>query len=249
MSRLFPIVFIWDFDGVVVFTPHYEAWRIACERYGLKGFNKEFYDRFVSGRPRIEGALAILEKLGGYNGKYLLEGDGRSILEEFMEYKNNVFRGLVEKGMFEVNMDAIKYIIEARRLGIVQVLASASRNAEIIARHARLPRSNKPLVELFDVNVSGRASSKLEVFKLALREAERKASGRILECVIVYEDSLSGIRAAKQLGLKTVGYNLPPDMDPGEVDVDLVVERFSKHTPLEIVYSVGCMLSEKIHER
>ena len=241
-NPLLPVLFIWDFDGVVVFTPHYEAWMNACVKHGLRGFNHEFYDKYVSGRPRIEGALAILEKLGGYSREYLLWGEGRRILEEFMEYKNEVFRSLIKENKFEVNMDAVNYIASAREAGIIQALASASRNAEIIARHARLPRSNKPLVELFDVNVSGRASSKLEVFKLALREAEEKAGGRILECVIVYEDSLSGIRAAKQLGLKTVGYNLPSNMDPGRVGVDLVIERFSEHTPLEIVYSVGCRL-------
>ncbi len=240
MSKLLPVVFVWDFDGVVVFTPHYEAWRLACEKYGLKGFTQEFYDKYVSGRPRLEGALAILEKLGGYDRKYLLEGDGRRILEEFMEYKNNVFRELVQENMFEVNVDAVKYIVEAKRLGIVQVLASASRNTELIARRARLPGENRLLVELFDVNVSGKASSKLEVFKLALAEARRVFDLGTLDCIIVYEDALSGIRAAKKLGFKAVGYNLPPHLDPREAGVDLVVEEFSNHSPLEIITALGC---------
>ncbi len=242
MSKLLPVVFIWDFDGVIVFTPHYEAWRLACEKYGLKGFNKEFYDKYVSGRPRVEGALAILEKLGGYDKEYLLEDNGRRILEEFMEYKNNVFRELIRRNMFEVNMDAVKYIVEAKRLGIVQVLASASRNAELIARHARLPGENRLLVELFDVNVSGKASSKLEVFKLALIEAKKVFDIEKFNCIIVYEDALSGIQAAKQLGFKTIGYNLPPHLDPREAGVDLVVEEFSNCSPLEIISALGCWI-------
>ena len=239
MSKLLPVVFVWDFDGVVVFTPHYEAWRLACEHYGFHGFTREFYDQYVSGRPRIEGAMAILERLGGYSRSSLLEGYGRRILQEFMEYKNTVFRKLVEEKHFTVNMDAVEYILKAKNQGIIQVLASASKNAELIAKHAYLP-SGKPLVELFDLNVSGKASSKKEVFMLAQREASRLILNP--KCFIVYEDAPSGIIAGRELGFKTVGYRLPQHVDPDIIGVDLVLEKLSVHDPLEITLSLGCRI-------
>lgn len=240
MEKLLPVVFVWDFDGVVVFTPHYEAWKQACEKYGINGFTREFYDEHVSGRPRVEGGLAILELLGGYSREYLLGDKGRRVLQEFLEYKNNVFRRLVEEKVFQVNMDAVKYIEEARRMGVLQVLASASRNAKLIAEHARLP-DGRLLVELFDVNVSGSATTKIAVFENALREIESRVKGVKRECIIVYEDSPSGIKAARKLGFKTIGYRLPPHVDPVKLGVNLVVDNFSNLHPLDAIRAVGCM--------
>jgi len=64
--------FVWDFDVVIAQTPHKEAWGLACEKWGVKGFTDEFYALYVSGKPRLESSRNILEKLAL---ELLLRGD------------------------------------------------------------------------------------------------------------------------------------------------------------------------------
>jgi len=233
-------MFIWDFDGIIVFTPHELAWKIASEAYGIRGFTSEFYRKYVSGRPRIEGGKIILEKLGYFNEKKLSDKDREEEIKKFTNFKNRVFRELVEKGFFKVNWAAIGFIIKAKEHGIFQVLASASRNVHIIADRIVVKGYGK-LTELFDVDVSGSGRTKDEVFKRAVDVVRRK---RIkIRCIVVFEDSPSGIIAAKKLGLKTVGYR---DQALRKYGADYVIYDFSKTTPLHILKELGCYFEANI---
>ncbi len=233
-------VFIWDFDGIIVFTPHELAWKIASEAYGIKGFTSEFYRKYVSGRPRIEGGKNILEKLGYFNGKKLSDKEKEEEIEKFTDFKNKVFRELVEKGVFEVNWAAISFIIKAKEHGIFQILASASRNVHIIADRVVVKGYGK-LAELFDADVSGSGSTKDEVFEKAVDVARRKCVKT--QCIVVFEDSPSGIIAAKKLGLKTVGYR---DQTLRKYGADYVIHDFSKTTPLHVLKELGCYFEANI---
>ena len=233
-------VFIWDFDGIIVFTPHELAWKIASEAYGIKGFTSEFYREYVSGRPRIEGGKNILEKLGYFNGKKLSDKEKEEETKKFTDFKNKVFRELVEKGFFEVNWAAISFIIKAKEHGIFQILASASRNVRIIADRVVVKGYGK-LAELFDADVSGSGSTKDEVFEKAVDVARRKCVK--IQCIVVFEDSPSGIIAAKKLGLKTVGYR---DQTLRKYGADYVIHDFSKTTPLHVLKELGCYFEANI---
>ena len=48
--------FIWDIDGVVVDSPHEEAWRTVLESLGVHRakFNSKIYLELVAGRKREE---------------------------------------------------------------------------------------------------------------------------------------------------------------------------------------------------
>ncbi len=221
--------FIWDFDGVVVFTPHYEAWSIACQDYGIKGFTREFYDKYVSGRPRVEGGLMIFKLLAPGMLK-------DKVLDDFLEYKNKVFHRLVREGKYKVNYDVVSFIQKARSKGILQVLASASRNAMWIAENTFI--DNARLIDLFDLNVSAIGLSKEKIFAKAL-EKIREALGRIdNNCIVVFEDAIAGIIAAKNLGLKTVGYNLANYTSNN--NPDLVVKSLKDMDPLTLLSLLGC---------
>jgi len=233
-------MFIWDFDGIIVFTPHELAWKIASEAYGIRGFTSEFYRKYVSGRPRIEGGKIILEKLGYFNEKKLSDREREEEIKKFTNFKNRVFRELVEKGFFKVNWAAISFIIKAKEHGIFQVLASASRNVHIIADRVVVKGYGK-LTELFDVDVSGSGRTKDEVFKRAVDVVRRKRMK--IQCIVVFEDSPSGIIAAKKLGLKTVGYR---DQALRKYGADYVIYDFSKTTPLHILKELGCYFEANI---
>src|ERR1700761_6747489 len=56
---------IFDVDGVLVASPHEQAWREALRGFAdPAGFTTEFYQAYVAGRPRFEGARSALEHLG-----------------------------------------------------------------------------------------------------------------------------------------------------------------------------------------
>jgi len=228
-------VFIWDFDGVIVHTPHEDAWRMASEVYGIKGFNHDFYMKYVSGRPRLEGGKMILDLLGYYESHEISDEENKNkILQEFVELKNNIFHELIEQNIYEVNWDVINFILRARSKGIIQVLASASRNALPIAYRILLP-NNIPLVSLFDINSSGSGSTKEEVFKNGINMVLEKYGE--IKCGIIFDDAPSGILAGKRLGLKTVGYG---DDSLKETGADIVINEFSNLDPLNLISILGC---------
>ncbi|WFO74655.1 HAD family phosphatase [Desulfurococcaceae archaeon MEX13E-LK6-19] len=230
-------VFIWDFDGVIVFTPHEEAWRIAAETYGAKGFTHDFYLKHVAGRPRFEGGHAILELLGVYKAKGLVDSESKKkLLREFTNFKNKVFRELIERGVYEVNWSVIDFIIRAKREGIIQVLASASKNASPIA-YKVIIKGYGVLANLFDIDVSGTGRSKEEVFKNAVEYV--KENYGTIDCAIVFDDAPSGVKAGKKLGLKVVGYGGNELLEAG---ADLVVKEFKDLNPLVLIKELGCIL-------
>ena len=222
--------FVWDFDGVIALTPHEEAWRIACAKYGIEGFDSNFYSSYVSGRPRLEGARNILERLA----PWLLREKGEGVVEEFADFKTRIYLQLVERGDYKVNVDVVRFIQAAREEGVLQILASASRNVLVIAERERV--GGRRLIDLFDADVSGRGSSKLDVFALAREEAVRLARGK-LSCLVFFDDAPAGVKAAKKVGGKAVGC-----FDPrlSALGADLVVEDFSALSPKELLSRLGC---------
>lgn len=218
---------IWDFDGVLVFTPHEEAWRRAAEHYGASGFDHEFYVRYVSGKPRYEGADNILKLLGVYEKFGATEGEERKkLLHEFADFKNRLVNEMFERGEYGINEAAIEFLIESRRLGIRHALASASKNATKLARRIKVRTGEGEvfLESLFDINVSGKAPTKKDVFRLAVEEMRSKFPG--IRFLFVVEDAPAGVRAAKELGLLTLGYERE-----AELDADLKFKDFSELDP------------------
>ena len=62
-SRLMGAIF--DVDGVLVASPHERAWREALAGFADPArFTTEFYQAYVAGKPRMDGARAALEGLG-----------------------------------------------------------------------------------------------------------------------------------------------------------------------------------------
>src|SRR5271166_6885048 len=59
---------IFDVDGVLVNSPHERAWREALAGFADPAqFTTTFYQAYVAGKPRLEGARSALERLGVAN--------------------------------------------------------------------------------------------------------------------------------------------------------------------------------------
>jgi len=87
--------FLFDVDGVIAETPHEESWKEAAIEYELIGKNFDFtcfYQKFVAGIPGLKGARAILEGLGYYKSKGIInEEEKEKEAFEFRKKKTRYF--------------------------------------------------------------------------------------------------------------------------------------------------------------
>ena len=187
---------IFDVDGVLVDSPHERAWRETLAGFAdPQGFTTEFYQAYVAGKPRLEGARAALERLGGPGAA--------SRAEEYAAAKQALIERLIAEGSFHAFPDAERLALALHTAGLKLALASSSRNAAAMLRRVTLP-DGRTLLSLFDADLSGRQVPRGKpdpaIFLLAA-EALGIAPAR---CLVV-EDAPSGIRAARNGGMAALG--------------------------------------------
>jgi beta-phosphoglucomutase-like phosphatase (HAD superfamily) len=210
---------IWDIDGVIVDSPHEEAWRITARRKPWSHeLSSDFYFAHVASRPRYEGGDNILQLHGVYE-KFgaKSEKEKNELLKRFCSEKNELIRKLIREGKFRLFPDAVNLLLKAKSLGILQASASASKNArDMLIRVSRsrvitevggdfgVLGEEDTLFSIFDVNACGIEGSKEDIQKFAT-ERLNALSGRKIKKFIVFEDAPSGIKVAKSLGYYAVG--------------------------------------------
>ncbi len=213
--------FIWDIDGVVIDSPHEEAWRLTVmkEPWGAKGLSSDFYVTHVASRPRFEGADNILELLGVYQRLgATTEKEKRDLMHRYAAEKDALIKDLIQRGEFKLFTDAVTLLLKARRSGVLQAAASASKNAATMLRN--VPRSRvlrevgddfgalaegETLYSAFDFDACGvDVGGKEEILRYAA-EGLAALPGVEIEGIFVFEDASSGVEAAKSLGYQAVG--------------------------------------------
>ncbi|HAU32035.1 MAG: Uncharacterized protein XD78_0861 [Desulfotomaculum sp. 46_296] len=215
------VAFIWDIDGVVVDSPHEDAWRItaAKEPYLVKTMDSDFYFNYVASRPRYEGGNNILEMNNVYERLGVKTGEQKKIiLERYCSEKNRLIKDLIEAGEFKLFPDAVLILWEARSKGILQAAASASKNARDMLTRVTKDRlinelgpafnamdERDTLYTMFNVDVCGiDLEGKKNILEFASARIKELLPGEKLRFV-VFEDTSSGIEAAKSLGFDAVG--------------------------------------------
>lgn len=213
--------FIWDIDGVVIDSPHEEAWRLTLMRepWNADGPSSDFYFTHVASRPRYEGAHNILEGMGIYERLGATTEEARKeLLERYATEKDMLIKALIERREFKLFTDAVSLLLQARRTGVLQAAASASKNASRMLK--RVPRSRvlrelgddfgvlgegDTLYSVFDVDACGiDVGGKVEILRFAADWLETLSEERI-ETYVVFEDAPSGLEAATSLGYHAVG--------------------------------------------
>jgi beta-phosphoglucomutase len=212
---------IWDIDGVVLDSPHEEAWRraLAKEPWKTEGLTSDFYVTYVASRPRQEGAHNILELLGVYGrlGASSLEAK-RELMERYSSEKDLLTKELIAEGEFELFADAAALLCKARQAGILQAAASASKNASALLKLVDRSRvrnevggdfgamsEGDTLFSLFDFDACGaERGGKVGILRYAARGLRSLVKGHI-DKLFVFEDTPSGVGAAKSLGYHAVG--------------------------------------------
>ncbi len=210
------VAFIWDIDGVVVDSPHEHAWRQTALRWGAKELTPEFYFQHVASKPRYVGGHAILELLGIYEKHGATDEPSRKeLLARFCEEKNRMIQQLIREGKFEVFKDAVGLLLQARKRGVKQAAASASKNARPMLERVDDERLRqlgfgdligdiKRLYQAFEVDVCGLdIEEKAGIQRFAAERLKEKFPS--LAHFVVFEDAPAGVGAAHQLGFFAVG--------------------------------------------
>jgi beta-phosphoglucomutase len=206
---------IFDVDGVLVDSPHEAAWREVFQElmesdwadirdqttWTPEAFTAEVYQQVLSGKPRMEGALAALEHFG------VPEPETR--VDAYAERKQEMVIELIKAGKFSAYPDALRFLLAVKDAGITVAAASSSKNAGLFLRQIRLDtfaeqegldydwiEPGLTLLAVFDVDISGRHFERgkphPEIFLTAAREL-----GIDPAAAFVVEDAVSGVQAAK----------------------------------------------------
>jgi beta-phosphoglucomutase len=177
---------IFDLDGVIVNTVplHFQAWKKMFEEYGHP-FTMADYLAKVDGRPRLEGAAAILGSLSPEE------------IRKAGEKKQSYYLGFLESEPIEIFQSTVKLIREMKARGMKLAAASSSKNALRILKKI-------DLYDIFDANVSGgdfkKGKPNPEIFLTAASRLGLSPG----QCV-VFEDARSGVQAAMRGGFPCVG--------------------------------------------
>jgi beta-phosphoglucomutase-like phosphatase (HAD superfamily) len=233
---------IFDVDGVLVDSPHEQAWREGLRQlmegewsdvrgltsWSPEAFTPRVYQREMSGKPRLKGAQAALEYFG--------VPDAERRAKEYGDHKQKMIVELIEAKEFEEYPDALRFVLKVKEAGILIAAASSSKNAGAFLRLVRLDefaekeglsydflRPGYTLLDILDGDVSGRdfgqGKPHPEIFLAAAEELGLPPA----ECFVV-EDAANGVQAAKAGNMAALGLARADDEEAlAQAGADLVV--------------------------
>ncbi len=223
---------IFDIDGVLVDSPHERAWgqtlhQLMCTqwadiaratRYAPEHYTTEVYQQVVSGKPREEGASALLRYFN------IPDPDGERA-RQLCDLKQKMIVELIERGEFNALEDGLRFVLALKARGIRLAAASSSKNANRMLERVQLypfceshslrysfvtPQTR--LIDLFDANVCGRDFAQGKPHpEIFLTSAE--LLGVSPEHCVVVEDAPAGVLAAKRGGMRCIGVARRNDSD------------------------------------
>ena len=233
---------IFDVDGVLVDSPHEQAWREGLRQlmenewsdirpqtsYAPEEFTPEVYQRVMSGKPRYAGAQAALEYFG--------VPDPEARAREYGDRKQVMIVELIEASQFHAYPDALRFVLAVKDAGLRVAAASSSKNANAFLERIRLDEFAEAegltydfvhpgytLLDILDANVSGRDFAQGKPHPEIFLTAAEELGVPPAECFVV-EDAANGVQAAKAGNMTALGLARADDEELLEnAGADLVV--------------------------
>ena len=233
---------IFDVDGVLVDSPHEQAWREGLRdlmennwadirpqtSWSPDAFTPEVYQTVMSGMPRYAGAEAAL--------KYFDVPDAEERTQEYGDMKQKMIVELIEASQFYAYPDALRFILAVKDAGLKIAAASSSKNANDFLERVRLDEFAREegldyefvepgytLLDILDVNVSGRDFEEGKPHPMIFLTAAEELGTSSLESFVV-EDAANGVQAAKAGEMAALGLARVDDEEAlAEAGADLVV--------------------------
>ncbi|MFL0252780.1 beta-phosphoglucomutase [Clostridium neuense] len=200
---------IFDLDGVIVDTAkyHYLAWKRLANELGFE-FTEEQNER-LKGVSRMK-SLDILLEIGKLNFS-----DEEKL--QLAEKKNNWYIEYISNmNSNEILPGAKEFLQIVRNNGIKTSLGSVSKNSMTIL-------NNLDLAKYFDAIIDGNkvthAKPNPEVFVLGAREI-----GVPEQSCVVFEDAVSGIEAAINAGMYSIGIGSKKVLNKANIVIDSLAD-------------------------
>ena len=188
---------ILDLDGVICDTAefHYKAWKRLAAEYDLL-LTLEHNEQ-LKGVSRADSLKLILNWAGRVLNQEQFERD--------LDRKNSWYLDLVENMSTNDLLPGVRDFFErAVRYNIPLALGSASKNAKLVLSKVGLVDAFKGIVDASTVtNGKPHPETFLKAADLLHLQPEN---------CIVFEDSLSGIQAAKAANMYAIGVGIPQDL-------------------------------------
>ncbi|MEO6782039.1 MAG: HAD family hydrolase, partial [Bradyrhizobium sp.] len=138
---------IFDVDGVLLASPHEQAWREALAGLADRArFTTAMYQAEVAGKPRLAGARAALAALG------VPDVPGQA--EIYAQHKQARLEQLIDAGAVNAFPDALRFVHSVMSLGWPMAVASSSKNANAMMKKIRI-ESGQSLFDVFRFNDCG----------------------------------------------------------------------------------------------
>jgi beta-phosphoglucomutase family hydrolase len=221
---------LFDLDGVITQTAklHSAAWkemfdtflRERSEQTGepFQEFTPSDYDRYVDGRPRLDGVRTFLEARG-------IQPD-EELVRRLGDIKNDLVLKLIRERGVEVYEGSIDFVKEAQREGLRRAVVSSSANTREVLQSVGIE-------DLFEAVVDGLVAQREGLPGKPAPDtfiAGARALGAEPAQSVVFEDALAGVEAGRagEFGY-VVGVDRTGQRDAlAERGADIVVDDLSE---------------------
>jgi beta-phosphoglucomutase family hydrolase len=221
---------LFDLDGVITQTAklHAAAWKEMFDDYLRKRseetgepfeeFTPGDYDRYVDGRPRLDGVRTFLAARG-------IEHDDE-LVRRLGDRKNDLVLKLIRERGVEVYDGSIDFVKEAQREGLRRAVVSSSANTREVLKSVGIE-------DLFEAVVDGIVAQREGLPGKPAPDsfvAGARALGAQPQQAVVFEDALAGVEAGRAGGFGyVVGVNRTGQRDAlAEHGADIVVDDLSE---------------------
>ena len=180
---------IFDMDGTLVDNNpyHFKTWKQLFEEYNRVEVTPELYNEKLSGVP----GMVIMRNFFGDD--YTEEQMTQMFADKTRNYKEAYAPYVAPINGLE------RFLTELKNAGVKLAVASSATAANIEFILSKLPLNN-----LFDAVIDGPRVSKAKPNPDIFLKAAEDMGVRPENCV-VFEDSLSGVKAGNAAGMKVVG--------------------------------------------
>jgi beta-phosphoglucomutase family hydrolase len=221
---------LFDLDGVITQTAklHAAAWKEMFDDYlrehseqtgePFEEFTPSDYDRYVDGRPRLDGVRTFLAARG-------IEQDDE-LVRRLGDRKNDLVLQLIRERGVEVYDGSIDFVKEAKREGLRRAVVSSSANTREVLKSVGIE-------DLFEAVVDGIVAQRDGLPGKPAPDtfvAGARALGAEPPQAVVFEDALAGVEAGRAGGFGyVVGVDRTGQRDAlAQHGADIVVDDLSE---------------------
>jgi beta-phosphoglucomutase family hydrolase len=193
---------LFDMDGVLTRTAtvHMAAWKRTFDQFlrasapGQPEFSQDDYNRFVDGKPRLDGVRDFLASRGITlpEGSADDPGDAQTVTGLGTRKNELLLRELDEHGV-EVYPGSLRFLEAAKRAGLATAVVTASANGQQVVEAAGFGH-------LLDARVDGLVAQREHLRGKPAPDtflAGARALGVEPAQAVVFEDALAGVEAGR----------------------------------------------------